>query len=254
MYAQFEQLDEDFKGMVNTGRFNTVSIGLYPDLLLQHIAFLGAKPPAIKGLKPPQFSRVDTGVTILSYPIKKQNINFSESSTMQEKIKIVVDFLTEKYGTEMANDALAKMTEVFGATDKPKEEISAKSNFSESPEYIAWKAQSDADKTRLDKVEKELQDEKDKAYFSEMAKKGVLLPRQHIAAKAILDTVRTSTIQFSEGGPKISGETAFKDFVASFPQAVMFGEFATNEMATDGKDSTELDKMIKERNKKWGGK
>lgn len=50
LYARFKQLVPEFVDMVKRGLFKKRSIALYPDLTLRHIGFLGAMPPAVKGL------------------------------------------------------------------------------------------------------------------------------------------------------------------------------------------------------------
>ncbi len=56
LYAKIKPTVEDFVDWVKKGLYNKVSISLYPDRLLRHIGFLGAVPPAIKGLPAPEFS------------------------------------------------------------------------------------------------------------------------------------------------------------------------------------------------------
>lgn len=265
LFAQFEKLNKDFKEMVNGGSFNTISIGLYPDHLLQHIAFLGAKPPAIKGLEPPQFSEM-TYTKPSQYAQETNNSQTNlKGNLMDEFIKSVVAFLREKYGVEIANDALAKMNELKGTVslnapagkDKTTSDTTGKQpNFSESPEYLAWKAERNADSERVRKVEKELQDEKDKSYFSEMANKGILLPKQQIAAKRVLEAIRNpqQSYQFSENESPITGEETFKEFVKTFPPSVEFEEFAKKENFNNPDSAEErtkdLKEYLKERDKK----
>jgi cation transport regulator ChaB len=50
LYARFKQLVPEFVDMVKRGLFKKRSVALYPDLVLRHIGFLGAMPPAVKGL------------------------------------------------------------------------------------------------------------------------------------------------------------------------------------------------------------
>lgn len=50
LFAKFKQLVPEFVDMVQRGLFKKRSIALYPDLTLRHIGFLGAMPPAVKGL------------------------------------------------------------------------------------------------------------------------------------------------------------------------------------------------------------
>ncbi len=53
--AKLKQLVPEFVEMVKKGLFKKRSISLYPDLRLRHIGFLGAQPPAVKGLADVQF-------------------------------------------------------------------------------------------------------------------------------------------------------------------------------------------------------
>lgn len=55
LLAKPGQLVEQFKDWVRKGLYKKVSIALYPDLTLRHIGFLGAVPPAVKGLENVRF-------------------------------------------------------------------------------------------------------------------------------------------------------------------------------------------------------
>jgi hypothetical protein len=56
LLAKFTQIDPQFEDLIKEGRFKKVSIALYPDMMLRHVGFLGAIPPAVKGLKDSQFN------------------------------------------------------------------------------------------------------------------------------------------------------------------------------------------------------
>jgi hypothetical protein len=55
LLAKPKQLVEEFKDWVHRGLYKKISIALYPDLGLRHVGFLGAIPPAVKGLAQAQF-------------------------------------------------------------------------------------------------------------------------------------------------------------------------------------------------------
>ena len=55
LLAKPKQLVEEFKDWIRKGLYKKVSIALYPDLSLRHVGFLGAVPPAVKGLATAQF-------------------------------------------------------------------------------------------------------------------------------------------------------------------------------------------------------
>lgn len=50
------QVEESFSNMVKEGRFPKRSISVNPDGTLRHVGFLGAVPPAVKGLKDVEFA------------------------------------------------------------------------------------------------------------------------------------------------------------------------------------------------------
>ena len=54
--ADFKDVAPEFADLVKAGRFKKRSISLYPGGDLRHVGFLGAVPPAIKGLKDVQFA------------------------------------------------------------------------------------------------------------------------------------------------------------------------------------------------------
>jgi hypothetical protein len=56
LYALPKQLAQEFVEMVNRGLFKKRSISLYPDGTLRHVGFLGATPPAVKGLPDVEFN------------------------------------------------------------------------------------------------------------------------------------------------------------------------------------------------------
>jgi len=69
LLIQPHQLDPAFREMVKTGRFKKRSISFYADGSIRHIGFLGAQPPAVKGLKDVQFSQDGEAVTVEWAPV-----------------------------------------------------------------------------------------------------------------------------------------------------------------------------------------
>lgn len=59
LLAKLKELSEEFVEWVKAGRYKKRSISLYADGLLRHVGFLGAMPPAVKGLKDVAFSDTD---------------------------------------------------------------------------------------------------------------------------------------------------------------------------------------------------
>jgi len=55
LLAKLKDLVPEFMDMVKRGLYKKRSIALYPDLTLRHVGFLGAVPPAVKGLSDVRF-------------------------------------------------------------------------------------------------------------------------------------------------------------------------------------------------------
>lgn len=64
LWAKFKQIVPEFAEGVESGLWKKRSIALYPDMSLRHVGFLGAQPPAIKGLKDIEFASGDECMTI----------------------------------------------------------------------------------------------------------------------------------------------------------------------------------------------
>lgn len=59
LLAKVKDLAPELKDLVTQGRYKKRSIALYPGRRLKHVGFLGAVPPAIKGLADVQFSEAE---------------------------------------------------------------------------------------------------------------------------------------------------------------------------------------------------
>lgn len=82
--AELTQIDPNFAEMVEAGRFKKVSASFYladsphnpkPGYLyLRHVGFLGAMPPAVKGLRNPEFSDNEDGVVNFAVSLEEDEI------------------------------------------------------------------------------------------------------------------------------------------------------------------------------------
>lgn len=88
LYAKLKQLVPEFVDMVKRGLFKKRSISLYPDLTLRHIGFLGAMPPAVKGLPDVAFRQGGDEMTI----------ELAEDLSEREKAKKAQEARSKKYG------------------------------------------------------------------------------------------------------------------------------------------------------------
>lgn len=107
--ARPAQVDAAFAELVGAGRFKKVSASFYkPDaaanpkpgaFYLRHVGFLGAQPPAVKGLKAIEFADGEDGTVTLEFG------DYMDRG-MARVFRRLRDFLIEKFGIEDADKAL----------------------------------------------------------------------------------------------------------------------------------------------------
>lgn len=112
LYAQRRQVEPQFAELVRSGRLKKISAAFYaPDsprnpvpgvYYLRHVAFLGAEPPAVKGLEPVEFSDGEQGVIAFS------EVEFSDPafSYIGSAFRALRDWLIEQAGLEKADKVL----------------------------------------------------------------------------------------------------------------------------------------------------
>lgn len=97
LLAKFRQVEPTFASMVQTGRFKKRSAAFYPDGTLRHVAFLGAAPPAVKGLPDVAFADGDF-----------QSFEFSDEApwawtSLADVFRRLREWFIEKEGQETAD-------------------------------------------------------------------------------------------------------------------------------------------------------
>ena len=231
------QVEPQFAEMVQAGRFKKRSASFYPPQApnnptpgkwyLRHVAFLGAQPPAVAGLKDIQFSEGDaTGA-----------VNFSETVTTHQEPDDMSKELQDQL--DAANAKLAAET-----TARTKAEAEAASH-KQAATTANEQAASFAEKARSDR----------KAGFVSFAEAqvtaGRLLPKDKDMAVATLDALADAQpVEFAEGDAtrKVSPAQWLQDLITNAKPAVSFGEFAPGNTggqaqpgAAKGKSDAEVD-------------
>jgi hypothetical protein len=112
LHAQRRQVEPQFAELVRSGRLKKVSAAFYaPDsprnpvpgvYYLRHVAFLGAEPPAVKGLDPVEFA--DGGEDVLTFA----EVEFSDPAFgyIGGAFRALRDWLIEQAGLEKADKVL----------------------------------------------------------------------------------------------------------------------------------------------------
>lgn len=206
------QVEPQFAEMVAAGRFKKRSASFYPpqhpnnpkpgQWYLRHVAFLGAQPPAIAGLK--DFADDAAGTVSFSEgepdPVAKPH----QEQSMTQEIKD-------------AQDRAAK------AEADAKAALDAKA---------AAEAEAAAAKAQLAQFAESARRERHAGFVSfaeDQVKAGRLLPKDQSAAVAVLETLADAQpVEFAEAGAikKVSPAEWLKGLIASAQPLVSFGEFA----------------------------
>lgn len=246
-------VDPAFAELVQAGRYKSVSASFYlPDspnnpvpgvYYLRHVGFLGAQPPALKGLRPVQFSDGEQGV-----------VAFADwrPGMLRTLLGNIREFFIEKFGREEADKtlpayAIDAVREWSEAEAEEQPDSSAVEVGEPSPQYSET-SMSQTDKERLAALEAENTRLKAEAAAAELlrkqqaatadasafcetlvdpAKGARITPAQKALALPILARLHAdeTPLNFGEGVTK-SPLVAFKEFLTSLPVQVSFQEFA----------------------------
>jgi hypothetical protein len=144
LMAKLRQVQPEFSEMVKSGLYKKRSASFYPDGSLRHIGFLGAQPPAIKGLKDIEF---DDGEECHEYeePITEEK-DMDEIAKLKEKLaKAEADLNTANSQVaefkEQATQATANFEEAQKAAKQKSIADFIESGIKEGKLLPAWKDQ-----------------------------------------------------------------------------------------------------------------
>jgi len=259
------QVNADFAEMVKTGAFKKVSASWYtPDspanpkpgaYYLRHVGFLGAQPPAIKGLEGVQFSEEEEGV-----------VEFAAEWETAGIFRRLREFFIEKFGVEEADKAIPSYM-VEGAEDAartPKE--TADAAYSETGESTmteeelkAAQDQLAADRAALETRESDLKAREESFAEAERTARrdamhkrvddlvdaGKIVPAQAPGLKSFAEQLSAeATVEFGEGdgAEKKPAVDYFFEFLESQAKGPDFEERApgTGEAASGDMTAEEL--------------
>jgi hypothetical protein len=244
---QFSDVEPQFEQMVRDGRFKKRSLKLYVDPAtapggkapsIRHCAFLGAEPPAVKGLKNIHFSE-DEGESIAVDV--EGDITFSEGAPMDKELDKtikdrVAEFLKEKFGiSKDEKTQTASFSEADAQTLIDRAVAAAELKFSETLKErdtkieeletkVARHSSSSARAEILSFCESNLQ--RVLPAFKEM---GLVQFMEMLTSIEDSADTKVTVISFSESDnknveTKIRPIEWFKNFVRSLPPFIQFGE------------------------------
>jgi len=263
LVAEPDQVDAEFSELVNSGKFKKVSASFYtPDspsnpvpgvYYLRHVGFLGAQPPAVKGMKSASFADGETGIVEFSgydditiaklfRRLREWIIGTSGADTAD---KVLPDW-------ELSSIELAAQEEIL---EDRMESSNSTNQFNEKDQGDAMSVEEKARLAALEaenatlKAENESFAEREKSQalantkaanvsFAEgLIKSGKLLPASKDATVALLDSLSAATdaVEFGEGESKATKTPLdiYKTQLEAAPVLVNFGESASNKDAND---------------------
>ena len=245
-----QQVDAGFAEMVLAGRFKKVSASFYtPDspanpkpggYYLRHVGFLGAQPPAVKGLKPVAFAESEAGV-----------VEFSDAWTMGLVARLfsgLRDFIIAQFGQDRADAVLPRDAIDTITANAAAEAVSEMQAASPTPDFREAvvtpppaKEPPVADITDAAFAEREAaiaareaaivaREREDRSRASAVFLDGLIAEAKFPAARrglalAFMEQFGTTEIQFGEAGAK-TPLAAFQELLSGYPPLVELREVA----------------------------
>lgn len=256
------QVSVEFEEAVKAGKFKKVSASWYtPDhpqnpapgnLYLRHVGFLGAQPPAIKGLRPVEFSEGE-GETIEFEESISDAIAMEGTAGVFKRLR---EFLIDKFSREEADRVIPDyvIEDVKSAANSKFESTTKPINYSEGDDTMTLeelqaenetlKAQLDDANSRVQSLEGQVNDFNEsqkaarKAHIETQVDALVaegLLPasqRDHAISFAEQADAAAQTMEFGEGDDKteLKGADAYIKFMRDTAKpSVDFSERAKDE-------------------------
>lgn len=259
LFAEIGDLVEEFSDMLDKKMFKKRSISLYPDLSLRHIGFLGAMPPAVKGLKDFAFAEAPAG---FEYADWQTAYSLNNVGRLFQRIR---DWLIDSKDLATA-DNLIPQYEIDGLKAiKPAAETTSGNLYAEisnededmqkvqelEAQIVSFTEKLATETTRANAAEARVTVlEKDKArgellsFCDRMVNAGKMLPAHQNNHLAIMESLQgQAEIEFSEGGAAVKKAplSAYQESIENSAALIQFGEIAVQ--GKSGVDSSDALKI-----------
>ncbi|WP_421579117.1 peptidase [Shinella sp. M31] len=259
------EVNDEFSEMVRAGSFKTRSVALYrPDqpgnptpgqYHLRHVGFLGAEPPAVKGLKAVEFSdaeddtiefsgpdiwnyawALDGAVRIFrrvrEYFIAKDGLEAADEIIPEYEISQISQHVADTRAEARASDRVnfsetAKETETMKTAEQRQAELDAR-----EAEIVARETKVKADETTFAETARKTRAEADAAFVAEIVTQGRLPVGLQASATALFSELDDAAeLTFSEGDQEVktTPRAALRDLLGKLPVPVATGEVATGD-------------------------
>ena len=249
--ANPRQVDPAFAEMVAKGAFKKISASFYaPEspqnpvpgvFYLRHVGFLGAQPPAVKGLRAPEFADAEVGV-----------VEFADWSDVQNAAlwRRLRDFFIDQFGLDKADSVIPDYAvgsleddarqespdETVDPNATPSPAYTEQSNHQENRVTPEQKAALEAENVQLkqriaesdarEKAARSAAQHVEHASFCEgLVKSGQLAPGIAPMMTAALDAITAgAVVEFGEGDAKKPLAAALMEAMKGAPRLIEFSE------------------------------
>lgn len=261
LYAKFKQVVPEFIEAVKKGLFKKRSISLYGDLTLRHIGFLGAVPPAVKGLADIKFNE-DNEVIEIEFEEKKGEDNMTielkkQIEDLQKQLKDSESSFNEQLGASKTEvEGLksklaakeAEITEKETAFNEVQKELDVLKKVNEEPE-LTEREKEFSEKIKALELENQKQKKQNrvsefKDFVNKLHGEGKIVSDFKSALIDIMEAIHDNgEFDFAEG--KADVLVKFKDYLEKQPALVSFKEEQTLDQKREN-DLIEADKKLDE--------
>jgi len=254
--AEPAQVDPAFAEMVSNGRFKKISAAFFPPghpgnpvpevYYLRHVGFLGARAPAVKGLRSPEFAGDEEGIV---------TIEFADAPAwpVASMFRRLRDWMISQFDLQTADSVLPDYA--IGDLEDAARKPATPADIAPSPAYAEPTLETDMDPKELASQEAQLKAERERiaaedadlksrqtafaeqertarnatiaASIDELVGKGIILPAERVGAIAFAQTLDASqSLEFGEGDDKQTQDQVawFLEFAGKQAPRVDFSE------------------------------
>lgn len=233
LFATLRDVHAAFAEQVKAGAYKKISAAFYPPdhpgnprpgvWSLRHVGFLGAHPPAVKGLRPVQFADAGDGTVSLTLAFGEAGV----ADPLREGLRRIMGALRQLIDTPAGDPQFAEPD----PTPAPDKE-DAVSDPDAAAREAALKTREDALKaqeTAFAEQQRAHRTAQDAAFVEGLVKEGRVRAADTGGLVALLGALdaRTQVAAFAEGDGKTDTADGWvRRWLAGLPQLVAFGEVA----------------------------
>jgi hypothetical protein len=230
LFVKYKDLAPEFVEWVRRGLYKKKSVKLYPDLTLRHVGYLGATPPAVKGLRNFAFADESGKGSIFEFSLSpsSEGEGMPTEKELQDRI------------AALENDKAQLQTQLSEATAKGKE-------FAEH--LASLTAENKALKGNLESLNANLRNRDHAEFCDRMIAAGKLLPAERGNTIAFMESLAVAAGDMAFGEGRKSNLDYYKQSIEARTPVIQFGEHATRGAAGEagaGSAAVKLDVKARE--------